>query len=326
MEVYKDNKITWLHALYGLTISAVSYMGLYNIAVFDSDTIPLPVFVVKGVKLGIAIVIYMCVIMTLRSLLAPAPRKKGILSLIYPKAIVKKRYVLFIAMCAYGIQFHLRLFVDSFNSSVSDNEKRLRESLGDKSVLENIVNASVYHGIMEEVLYRGLLYMVCANFVILIAIITGLSVKHQVTNIVGVLFFLFTSSYLFGLSHVYDTKDYAHISGYIVSGVVLAGVYLLTKSIIAPIIVHFMNNFFVTMYDAYATYHVLPFNIAYIRELGIWFAILVSVVVWCIVHRQKLYELEADSVKYQSSTKRFCYMTKGLFKHALAHMKYNKSE
>ncbi|MCO4327925.1 hypothetical protein MTR05_12960 [Staphylococcus agnetis] len=92
MEVYKDNKITWLHALYGLTISVVSYMGLYNIAVFDSDTIPLPVFVVKGVKLGIAIVIYMCVIMTLRYLLAPAPRKKGILSLIYPKAIVKKRW------------------------------------------------------------------------------------------------------------------------------------------------------------------------------------------------------------------------------------------
>ncbi|MBG9207044.1 CPBP family intramembrane metalloprotease, partial [Staphylococcus sciuri] len=87
-----------------------------------------------------------------------------------------------------------------------------------------------------------LLYMVCSGIVILVF---NRFFKHagreHINKTTGITFVII-SSITFGIPHVIRDGDYQNITPYIISGMVFSVLYVITKTIYVPILLHMLGN------------------------------------------------------------------------------------
>ncbi|HDK8090571.1 TPA: CPBP family intramembrane metalloprotease [Staphylococcus aureus] len=153
---------------------------------------------------------------------------------------IKKRYYLWI-VCTTIL---LRTCITGILNLPSDtaNEQRIDEFLKNNPIIESIINIGLLSPIVEEVISRGLLYMVCSGIVILVfnRFFKHAGRKH-INKTTGFIFVII-SSITFGIPHVIRDGDYQNITPYIISGMVFSVLYVITKTIYVPILLHMLGN------------------------------------------------------------------------------------
>lgn len=122
----------------------------------------------------------------------------------------------------------------TFTSEPSINQKNVEKSFEKTPLSEALLTTGLTHPIIEEIVFRGLLYIA------IVAIVSMISVKKKEN--VSIIMFSGLSLFLFGLMHVCFHGDYQHALPYAISGLLYALLYVITRSLVAPIICHIVNN------------------------------------------------------------------------------------
>lgn len=153
---------------------------------------------------------------------------------------VKKRYYLWIVCTTILLE---AMITGVFNvPKDTANEQRVDEFLNNNPIIESIINIGLLSPIIEEVIFRGLLYIVCSGIVILVfnRFFKHAERKH-IDKTTGITFVII-SCITFGLPHVIRDGDYQNITPYILSGIVFSVLYVITKTIYVPILLHMLGN------------------------------------------------------------------------------------
>lgn len=123
-------------------------------------------------------------------------------------------------------------------SNKTENQSRIEDLEKNMDIWTNIIRGSVSPAIIEEICYRGILYLIIFTSA---SILINLNRNYKY---IAIACFLIFSSLFFGFSHVAVSYDFQNIGSYIVSGIILSVIYILTRNIFIPIIVHALDNFF----------------------------------------------------------------------------------
>ncbi|PTJ50054.1 CPBP family intramembrane glutamic endopeptidase [Mammaliicoccus sciuri] len=190
---------------------------------------------------------------------------------------IKKRYYLWI-VCTTIL---LRTCITGVLNLPSDtaNEQRIDEFLKNNPIIESIINIGLLSPIVEEVISRGLLYMVCSGIIVLVF---NRFFKHagreHIDKTTGFIFVII-SCITFGIPHVIRNGDYQNIIPYIISGVIFSVLYVITKTIYVPILVHMLGNTVSTLGSLYKL-GLLEMNIANGIAVFLLLYPLIGLLVW----------------------------------------------
>lgn len=93
--------------------------------------------------------------------------------------------------------------------------------------------------------------MICSGMVLMIfSQIKSMATKKKIDRITGLIFILI-SSVSFGIPHVIRAGDFENIATYVISGFVLSVLYVITKTLYVPILLHMLNNTVSTLISSY---------------------------------------------------------------------------
>lgn len=161
---------------------------------------------------------------------------------------LKKRYIIFFSV--YGFLFNSlssRIYTGIFG--LPKNAQRQNEK---QHTLEMDISNGIKAPIVEEILFRGLLFL---TIVSLFYVLNGKSrgcIKILVMNIT----FVIVSTVIFGLMHGMNwgrlfaegliETDFRNVTPYLVAGLIYSLLYMVTKTLFAPIIAHMLNNLLVS--------------------------------------------------------------------------------
>lgn len=155
---------------------------------------------------------------------------------ILPKNFNKRTYTILIVSVVTIHSLLINLF-----PTQTENQKMNEKEQKNLDFITKIFDGAVSPAIIEEICFRGILY-----FIIMVSTSILINVNRK-NKYVGMIIFFVFSSILFSSLHVVGFEDYENIGGYLVSGIILSLVYVLTRSIKVSIIVHFLGNVFVLL-------------------------------------------------------------------------------
>lgn len=190
---------------------------------------------------------------------------------------VKKSYYLWIICSAILFEVCITGILNLPKSS--DNEERINQYLVNNPVIESIINIGVLSPIVEEVISRGLLYMVCSGIVILLFNIFFKNAGRNHIDKTTCVTFVIISSISFGIPHVIRTGDYENIAPYILFGAMFSILYVVTKTIYVPILLHMLGNTVGTLGSIYKL-GLIDINIAESISVFIFLYPLIAFTVW----------------------------------------------
>lgn len=205
---------------------------------------------------------------------------------------IKKRYYLWIVCSAILFE---AMITGVFNvPKDTANEQRIDEFLNNNPITESIINIGVFGPIIEEIIFRGLLYMVCSGIVILVFNrFFKKSVRKHIDKTTGITFVII-SSITFGIPHVIRDGDYQNITPYIISGMVFSVLYVITKTIYVPLLLHMIGNTMGTLSSLFKM-GLIEINIAngIVVFLLLYFLIGLLVWVWYIKNDDELSKMSS---------------------------------
>lgn len=153
---------------------------------------------------------------------------------------IKKRYCLWMACSSLCVKVIISGVLGL--NDATENEQRADEIFKNMAVIDSIINMGILAPIVEEIIFRGLLYMICSGMILMIfSQIKSMATKNKIDRITG-LFFILISSVLFGIPHVIRVGDFENLALYVISGFVLSVLYVITKTLYVPILLHVLNN------------------------------------------------------------------------------------
>lgn len=157
---------------------------------------------------------------------------------------MKKRYIIFFSVYGFLLNNTLAMIYTS-NFGLPKNEQSVSERYENQHTFEMDIIGGIQAPILEEVLFRGFLFITTSSLFCVF--------KGKLRNVIAVnVIFGIVSSLLFGLMHgvswgklfnenVIET-DFIHLAPYLIAGIIYSTLYLCTKTIIAPITAHMLNN------------------------------------------------------------------------------------
>lgn len=156
---------------------------------------------------------------------------------------IKKRYIIIFSVYGFLINsVSSRIYTGIFG--LPKNEQRLNEK---QHMFEMYISTGIKAPVVEEILCRGLLFL---TIVSLFYVLNGKSRRFSKTTIN--IMFVILSTVIFGLMHgmnwgrlfaegIIET-DFRHTIPYLVAGLIYSLLYMVTKTLFAPIIAHMLNN------------------------------------------------------------------------------------
>ena len=156
---------------------------------------------------------------------------------------IKKRYIIIFSVYGFLINsVSSRIYTGIFG--FPKNEQRLNEK---QHMFEMDISTGIKAPVVEEILCRGFLFL---TIVSLFYVLNGKSRRFSKTTIN--IIFVILSTVIFGLMHgmnwgrlfaegIIET-DFRHTIPYLVAGLIYSLLYMVTKTIFAPIIAHMLNN------------------------------------------------------------------------------------
>lgn len=132
--------------------------------------------------------------------------------------------------------------ISSYFPNQSENQNRLQLKESQMDLLTNIMSVSVTPAIIEEICFRGI---ICVIIFISSCYLMKLNRNYKYLAIIT---FLLFSSALFGFLHVAKSYDFQNIGAYLVSGITFSFVFIITRDIKIPIIIHALGNLFGVLY------------------------------------------------------------------------------
>lgn len=156
---------------------------------------------------------------------------------------IKKRYIIIFSVYGFLINsVSSRIYTEIFG--LPKNEQRLNEK---QHMFEMYISNGIKAPVVEELLFRGLLFL---TIVSLFYVSNGKSRRFSKTSIN--IMFVILSTVIFGFMHgvnwgrlfaerIIET-DFRHTIPYLVAGLIYSLLYMVTKTIFAPIIAHMLNN------------------------------------------------------------------------------------
>lgn len=145
---------------------------------------------------------------------------------------VSRNYKVIILFITYIVADSIEPYV---RNGKPDNQKTLDQA--DNDFIKTLLGSGFQAPIIEEIVFRGLLFLV-----IMTATSYLFNKKKNNHDVLGLIVFSILSTVLFGLVHVIAYGDYEHILTYIVSGAAFTFVFVVTRDIKVPIILHMLNN------------------------------------------------------------------------------------
>lgn len=101
----------------------------------------------------------------------------------------------------------------------------------------DILGIVISPAIIEELCFRGILFIIifgCTSYLF--------NKNNKENDWFGEIAFIFVSTTLFGFGHVIVNSDFQNVSVYLISGFIFSLVYIITKNIMYPIILHAIGN------------------------------------------------------------------------------------
>lgn len=175
---------------------------------------------------------------------------------------------------------------DIVRNGMTENQKVLDEN--DRDFLTTLLGSGGQAPILEEIMFRGLIFLIIMS-------LTSYINKKLKKNIgfIGILVFIIVSSSVFGLLHVVKFGDYEHTLTYAIPGLVYSIVFVLTRDIKIPILLHMLNNVTITLNKH--------------EYMGLTLLILVSFYILIIVAIFKIALTMENNKKYKELRNRFLY-------------------
>lgn len=153
-----------------------------------------------------------------------------------PKNFNKRTYTILIVS---AVTIH-SLLINLFPTQ-TENQKMNEKEQKNLDFITKILDGAVSPAIIEEICFRGILY-----FIIMVSTSILINVNRK-NKYVGMIIFFVFSSILFSSLHVVGFEDFENIGGYLVSGIILSLVYVLTRSLTVSVMVHLLGNVFVLL-------------------------------------------------------------------------------
>lgn len=207
---------------------------------------------------------------------------------------IKKRYLIWIVIATFYIKNGLLKYWFEAPSSPL-NEKGVEKYTSETPLFEALMNTSFLSPIVEEIIFRGMLLAVCVSTITLILRLKS-NTKERTIGFLSIATFIILSTFLFGLAHVVKGGDYVNIAPYAMAGAVFSILYILTKTLLAPILLHMINNGLST----FVQYHEigeLNFDIAVIILFCLLVYMVFSMLWWGIKHSKSLDKILDDIEK-----------------------------
>ncbi|MCD8875463.1 CPBP family intramembrane metalloprotease [Mammaliicoccus sciuri] len=209
---------------------------------------------------------------------------------------IKKRYFLWIVSVTILIESIITISILKLNYQ-TENQERINQSLKDIPITEAIYRMGILSPIVEEIIFRGLLYMVCSGIVILVFNrFFKKAVRKHIDKTTGIIFVVI-SSVGFGVLHVIRAGDFENIAPYAIAGFVLSVLYVITKTIYVPILLHMIVNIISTFGSSYRV-GIIDTNIAYSIVVFILLYSVIGFCVWILRHNKSITDfteqVEAD--------------------------------
>lgn len=126
-----------------------------------------------------------------------------------------------------------------FLQGIPSNQERLNERSLEDGLWQTLLGSSVNTPILEEIIFRGIFFV--ALYIILISIIY--KEKRRIWTWILKVSFIISTSVFFSYLHVNTKEDFHFIIRYLPLAITLAIVYLITKNILYPMMLHALNNF-----------------------------------------------------------------------------------
>lgn len=160
------------------------------------------------------------------------------------KNIIKNKYFLskkiswLFSIIIILSSFIIKDVVSSKFPNKTENQSGIEELERNTDFCTNILRGAISPAIIEEICYRGILYVIIFTSA---SILINLNRNYR---FLAITYFLIFSSLFFGFSHVAISYDFQNIGSYVVSGITLSVIYILTRNIYITILVHGLDNFF----------------------------------------------------------------------------------
>lgn len=172
--------------------------------------------------------------------------------------------------------------------SESENQNRVESNQKGMNIFTALIDGSISPGIIEEICFRGIL------FIIILASSSYLfNYNKNRSDWIGLITFFVFSSVFFGFVHVAKSYDIQNIGGYVMSGIVLSFIFLLTRNLKLPIIVHALGNAFIIFYR---------YDMQFINYILL--NVLLITCLYCVLRQYKKIEEYGKYIEY-SLTKKF---------------------
>lgn len=168
-------------------------------------------------------------------------------------------------------------------NAIPKNQQHNNEGLENNPLWYSLFDSSVNAPIIEEIMFRGVGYLLLFS---LAGLIKNYKAKWNI--VIYALFILISGTY-FGYRHVEEAGDYQFILPFIVSGIVLSIVFVITKNIVYSMSVHAIGNMLGTLNNA-QVHHVSNIS-GYIGDsiaMALWVYIIIYAIVKIIKHREKI--------------------------------------
>ncbi|WP_394882189.1 CPBP family intramembrane glutamic endopeptidase [Mammaliicoccus sciuri] len=201
---------------------------------------------------------------------------------------VKKQYIFWIICSAILFE---AMISGIFNlPKDTANEHRIDSAIKGMTVTDSIINIGVLSPIIEEIIFRGLFYMVCSGIVILVfnRFFKNATKKH-IDKTTGITFVVI-SSIVFGMLHVIRAGDFENLAPYVLSGIIYSVLYLTTKTIYIPLLLHMLGNTISTFGSIYQA-GLIGIDVAYEIAILVILYFLIGLIVWGILHNKAFNEL-----------------------------------
>lgn len=147
--------------------------------------------------------------------------------------VIDKVLVIF---TVYIIENEVEKAINALIPGKSKNQLAIENNVHKQGFVYSLTDIGIGTPIIEEIIYRGILLAVISSVIYLIF------KDKKYKNVLIAITFVSVSGVLFGFAHVKAQGDYQHIFTYLLSGLFYATVYIVTKNLLYPIILHMFNN------------------------------------------------------------------------------------
>lgn len=129
--------------------------------------------------------------------------------------------------------------------------------------------------------------MVCSGMILLIiSRMNRVITKPKLDRITGITFIVL-SSVSFGIPHVIRAGDFENLAPYVLSGFVLSVLYVVTKTLYVPILLHMINNIISTFGSSYRA-GIINIDLAYGLAVFVFLYIIVGLITWGFIHNKRV--------------------------------------